>query len=197
MTESFQSLSHFSRVWLFATPWTTAHQVPLSMGFSRQEYYSRWPCLPPGDLPDPGIKPHLLNLLHWQVGSLALVPPGKIVTKELIFTSSGPSFMNLLPESTVFWYFLSVSALYSPPKRPCSAVFLITLHLSRFANTSLVAQSVKNLPAVQETRVQSLSWEDPLEDGMATHSSILAWRIPWTEEFTVHRATWSQTRLSD
>ena len=44
---------------------------------------------------------------------------------------------------------------------------------------------IKNLPAVQETQerlVQSLNWEDPLEEGMATHSSILAWRIPWTEE---------------
>ena len=40
---------------------------------------------------------------------------------------------------------------------------------------------VKNLPAVQETWVRSLGWEDPLEKGMATHSSILAWRIPWTE----------------
>ena len=47
---------------------------------------------------------------------------------------------------------------------------------------SLVAQNVKNLPAVQETRVPSLDLEDPLEKEMATHSSILAWRIPWTEE---------------
>ena len=47
---------------------------------------------------------------------------------------------------------------------------------------SLVAQSVKRLPAMQETQVQSLGGEDPLEKGMATHSSILAWRIPWTEE---------------
>ena len=46
---------------------------------------------------------------------------------------------------------------------------------------SLGAQMVKNLPAKQETWVQSLGWEDPLEKGMATHSSILAWRIPWTE----------------
>ena len=44
-----------------------------------------------------------------------------------------------------------------------------------------VAQSVKNLPAVQETRVQSLGWENPLEKEMATHS-ILAWKISWTEE---------------
>ena len=48
--------------------------------------------------------------------------------------------------------------------------------------TSLIAQSVKNLPAVQETWVQFLGREDPLEKKMATHSSILAWRIPWTEE---------------
>ena len=47
---------------------------------------------------------------------------------------------------------------------------------------SLVAQQVKNLPAMQETRVQSLDWENPLEEGTAMHSSILAWRVPWTEE---------------
>ena len=45
-----------------------------------------------------------------------------------------------------------------------------------------MAQMVENLPAMQETRVQSLGWEDPLEKEMAAHSSILAWRIPWTEE---------------
>ena len=47
---------------------------------------------------------------------------------------------------------------------------------------SLVAQMVKNPPAVRETWLQCLSWEDPPEEGMATNSSILAWRIPWTEE---------------
>ena len=46
---------------------------------------------------------------------------------------------------------------------------------------SFVAQLVKNLPAMQETWVESLGWEDPLEKGMATHSSILNWRIPWTK----------------
>ena len=45
-----------------------------------------------------------------------------------------------------------------------------------------MAQTVKNLPAMWETWVRSLGWEDPLEEGMVTHSSILAWRIPWTEE---------------
>ena len=45
-----------------------------------------------------------------------------------------------------------------------------------------MTQTVKNLPTMQVTRVQSLGWEDPLEEGMATHSSILAWRILWTEK---------------
>ena len=69
----------------------------------------------------------------------------------------------------------------------------------------LVAQMVKNLPALQETWVQSLGWEDPLEKGMATHSRILAWRIPmnrgespWTAWWaTVHGVTKSLTQLSD
>ena len=50
-------LSHFSPIWLFANLWIIVQQAPLSMGFSRQEYWSRLPCPPPGDLPDPGIEP--------------------------------------------------------------------------------------------------------------------------------------------
>ena len=57
---------------------------------------------------------------------------------------------------------------------------------------SLVAQTVKRLPAVQETRVRSLGWEDPLEKEMATHSSILAWKIPWTEEPGGLQSMWLQ-----
>ena len=59
--------------------------------------------------------------------------------------------------------------------------------------TSLVAQMEKYLPAMQETRVPSLGWEDPLEKGKATHASILTWRIPWT----VHGVAKSQTQLSN
>ena len=58
---------------------------------------------------------------------------------------------------------------------------------------SLRAQLVKNLPAMWETWVQSLGWEDPLEKGKTTDSSILAWRIPWT----VHEVPQRQTQLSD
>ena len=53
-------------------------------------------------------------------------------------------------------------------------------YIFRFAWASLVAQLVKNLPAMQETWAQSLGWEDPLKKGKAAHSSILAWKIPWT-----------------
>ena len=54
--------------------------------------------------------------------------------------------------------------------------------LQEFVWASLVAQRLKHLPAMPKTWVRSLGWEDPLEKEMATHSSILAWRIPWTEE---------------
>ena len=65
---------------------------------------------------------------------------------------------------------------------------------------SLVAQMVKNLPATWETHVWYLGWEQSLEKGLATHSSIPAWKIPWTEKpgkLQVHGAAKSWTRLSD
>ena len=63
-------------------------------------------------------------------------------------------------------------------------LYISMIHLSQLATNraSLVAQTVKNLPATQEIQVQSLGWDDPLQKGMAAHSSVLAWRIPWTEE---------------
>ena len=60
------------------------------------------------------------------------------------------------------------------------SLLLFQGHKSLYLASTLVAQLVKNLPAMLETWVQSLGWEDPLEKGKATHSSILAWRIPWT-----------------
>ena len=71
-------------------------------------------------------------------------------------------------------------------KAPVYYIIIIYLIKSKALVSShwvfLVAQLVQNLPATQETWVQSLGQEDPLEEGMATHSSIPAWRIPWTEE---------------
>ena len=70
-------LSCFSCVWLSVTPWTVAHQTPLSMRFLRQEYWSGLPCFPPGDLLDPGIELASLVYLHWEVSSLPLAPLGR------------------------------------------------------------------------------------------------------------------------
>ena len=64
----------------------------------------------------------------------------------------------------------------------CTLFLLLFHQLHLRSVASLMAQMVKNLPAVQETSDGSLGWGGPLEKGMATHSSILAWRIPWTEE---------------
>ena len=70
-----------SRVWLFATAWTIAHQAPLFTGFSRQEYWRGQPFPSPGDLPNPGIKPRFSTL---QVDSLLSEPPGKPRTLEWV-----------------------------------------------------------------------------------------------------------------
>ena len=64
----------FSYVRFCETQWTIARQAPLSMGFSRQEYWSGLPSPPPGKFPDQGSNPSLLCLLHWQTGSLPLAP---------------------------------------------------------------------------------------------------------------------------
>ena len=75
-------LSCFGCIRLFVTLWTVAHQIALSMGFSRQEYCSGLPCLPPGDLPDPGIKASTLT--SPAASSLPLVPPIKTDKTEYI-----------------------------------------------------------------------------------------------------------------
>ena len=80
-------LSHFSHVQLFVTLWSIAHQSLLSIIFSRQEYWSRLSCPPPGDLPDTGIEPRLSYLLHWQVRSLPQRHPKnvKLFRREIFF----------------------------------------------------------------------------------------------------------------
>ena len=105
---------------------------------------------------------------------------------------------NLISGSSVFskpslniWKF-SVHIILKPTCRVLSITIL--------AWASLVAQMVKSLPAVQETRVRPLGWEDPLEKEMATHSSILAWKNPRVRgawQATVNGVTQSQTQLSD
>ena len=72
-------LSHFRYAQLFATLWTVAHQALLSMDFSRQEHWSGLPCPPPGIFLTQGWNSCLSSLLHYQVGSLSLMPPGKSI----------------------------------------------------------------------------------------------------------------------
>ena len=73
-------------------------------------------------------------------------------------------------------------AMFYPDRDAGLSMLMATkMSLCSITRTSLVAQMVQNLPAMQETQVQFLGQEKPLEKGMATHSSILAWRIPWTE----------------
>ena len=94
------------------------------------------------------------------------------------------------PSAPAFFQFISVkswgncSGLSSSSPHPRTSSLARTMSISFLIGfqASLVAQMVKNLPAMQETQVQSLGQEDSLEEGMATHSSIFAWRIPWTEE---------------
>ena len=73
------------------------------------------------------------------------------------------------------------SSVY-PPKLHSMCIFFLIHKIYSECWASLMAQMVKKLPEMQETLVQSLGWEDSLEKEIATHSSILAWRIPWTEE---------------
>ena len=144
-----------SRVWLFATPWTVAHQASPSMGFSRQEYWSGLPFPSPGDLPYPGTEPRSPTL---EADTLTSEPPGK------------PWCLN---------YNYSVSKAKEG-----------------FASGSVV----KNLLAIQETWFLSLGWEDPLEEEMATQSSIRSGEILWMEESGGPHTclvTKSRTRVSD
>ena len=84
-------MKSLSRVRLFATPWTVAHQAPLSMGFSKQEYWSGLPFPSPGDLPNPGIKPGSPAL---QADALSSEPPGKPHEAEVDVFLEFSCFLN-------------------------------------------------------------------------------------------------------
>ena len=96
-------LSHFSCAGLFATIWTIAHQAPLSVGFSWQEYWSGLPFSSLGDLHHPGVKPVSLCLLRWQAGSLPLAPPGKpyFLLNTLYLIHLGPIDFELLANNSL------------------------------------------------------------------------------------------------
>ena len=173
-------VSHFSCVPLLATTWAVACQDPLSVGFSRHEYWS-WLLWPPSrDLHNPGTWPasllsSALTDMFFTTGTTWEAPflvinlmrlicyrgfPGSSAGKESTFSAGNP---RLFPRSG---------------RSPGEGIG----YPLQYSWASLVAQTVKNLPALQETWVQSLGWEDLLEKGKATHSRILTWVITWTEE---------------
>ena len=86
-------LSHFSRVQHFETPWTGACQAPLSMGFSRQEYWNEFPCPAPGDIPNPGIKTKSPAL---QADSLPTKPTGKPIYIVYLYFISYSSEVRMM-----------------------------------------------------------------------------------------------------
>ena len=104
-----------------------------------------------------------------------------------ITCSHNLSFFDLTNFFNATTYYLSCVRCYSNCFTCIISFNSLTIYLVIFP----VGQMVKNLPATQETRVRSLGWEDPLEKGMAIHSSILAWRIPWTEELAGH-SSWGR-----
>ena len=108
-------------------------------------------------------------LLHWQADSLPLGHQGN--PKTLFLNKVLNVYKNIYSEP--HRYTIQIQQLI---------IVTFTQSLPYRVWAFLMAQIVKNAPAIQETWVWSLGWEDPLEEGMATHSSILAWRIPWTEE---------------
>ena len=164
--------SRFSHVCLFVTPWIVAHQSFLSVGFSRQKYWSGCHALLQGIFPIPEWNPCLLPLLHWPAGSLPLMPPGK-------------------PLSTVTWFnlcFKNQSTDYCVDKGSEQTKVELGRAMSTlgFPGSSMV----KIPPAMQEPQekqIQSLGEEDPLEKEMASHSSVLTWRIP------MERGAWRTT----
>ena len=129
-------LSHFSNVQLFATLWTVAHQDPLSMEFSRQEYWSGLPFPPPGYLHNSGIHLHLFRLLHWQAASLPLAPPRKpnvcvyayicmcakllqlclTLCNPMDCSPPGSSVYGILQARVLEWVAMSSSRGYSQPR---------------------------------------------------------------------------------
>ena len=100
----------------------------------------------------------------------------------------GQHVLNILMQKRTFYWtrmgFLSILRnMKGGKKQGCDKWNILDINAAlHLLGASLMAQRIKSLPAMQETQVRSLGWEDPLEKEMATHSSILVWRIPWTEE---------------
>ena len=160
------------------------------MGFSRQEHWSRLPFPPPGDFPNSVIE-SWVSYISW------------IASRFFMLNHQGSICINTFADLSGKFFFFKyyfhlclfqcnknktvAQLLKNPPARDPSSIPGLGRSTGegigyplQYSWASLVAQLVKNPPAMWEIWVWSLSWEDPLEKGKAPHSSILAWRIPWT-----------------
>ena len=134
-------------------------------GFSRQEYWSGLPCPPPGHFPN------LSNVSRIGGRFFVIWATREALLKPVVTSNSVHSQWEL----QMSWGLGTFAATISRRS-------LVKDWALKQVGASLPAQRLKHLPAMQETQVQSLGREDPLEKEMATHSSIIAWRIPWMEE---------------
>ena len=174
----FSSVQSFSRVQLFATPWITALQASLSITNSRSSL--RLTSIE-------SVMPSIHLILCRPFLLLPTIPPSiRLLSNESTLHMTWPKYLR---QCWGFWFNSWVrKILWRRDKLP-TPVFM-----------GFPGSPVKNLPAMWETWVWSLGWKDPVEEGMATHSSLLAWKIPidrgaWLA--TVHGVEKSQTRLSN
>ena len=162
------TLIALSHIWLFAIPWTVAYQAPLSMEFSRQDYWSGLSLPTPGDLPDSGIE--CTSLLSPALGSLALHHLGLQLLKmweSVIPRTSAYTSLHFIGLNCIVWPFLN---------QVCHQASQTRIHQSkstyRVGGESVLpggfpSYAVQSLPAMKETqktRTQSLGLEDPLEE---------------------------------
>ena len=166
---------------LFSTQWTKALQAPLSMAFSRQEYWSRLPFPSPRDLPNPGIKPTSLVppvlagkfFYHWATWKAYIYGKHIYIWKRKAYIYVCVCVCVCILFQIFFHYRASLVALLvkNPPALQETQVQFLKICWRRdrlplqYSWASLVAQLLKKPPTVWETWVQSLGWEGPLEKG--------------------------------
>ena len=150
---------------------------------------------------------HLLIQPGWGAGEgwHSCLFPGRFISIQSLPTASEEKRDQMLISPRIVWYSMKSVRCISQ-KQNLHNLFFKSMKWPLAVNThdllvvSLVAQTIRNLPAMRQTWVQSLGPEDPLEKEIATHSNILAWRIPWTEEpggLQSMGVTKSRTGLSD
>ena len=157
-------------------------QAPLSMGFSRQEYWSGLPAPPPGESSLPGDQTwsHYVSCIcrkffttsaTWKASRLSITC---VIKTELTFLYNDLDFPSSSAGKESACNAGDPGLIFGLGSSPGEGIG----YPLQYSWASLVAQAVKNLPAMPETWVCSLGLEDPLKEGLATHSSIPAWRIP-------------------